>query len=147
MNFLDALHTNASGLSAQRIRMNLISSNLANMHTTRTKQGGPYKRKDAIFVAQSIRNTLNFKNVWEAEMHSRVSKVKVAKIIDNTREPIMKYDPSHPDANPKGYVAMPNVNLVEEMANMISATRSYEANATAIGATKNMALKALEIGR
>ena len=145
MNFLDALHISSSGLSAQRVRMNVISSNLANANTTRTMQGGPYKRKDVVFAAQQ--GSGPFQNTLKSHTDSTLSEVRVVGIITDSRPPQLKYDPQHPDANKQGYVAMPNVNIVEEMVNMISATRSYEASVVAINATKSMALKALEIGR
>jgi len=145
MNFLDALHISSSGLTAQRLRMNVISSNLANINTTRTPQGGPYQRKDVIFAALPV--SRSFQNILRSQITDRLSEVRAVGIIDDPGPPLLKYDPQHPDADEQGYVAMPNVNLMEEMVNMISATRSYEANVTAINATKNMALKALEIGR
>ena len=145
MNFLDALHISSSGLSAQRVRMNVISSNLANANTTRTIQGGPYKRKDVVFAAQQ--GSGPFQNTLKTHTDRTLSEVRVVKIITDPRPPQLKYDPQHPDANKQGYVAMPNVNIVEEMVNMISATRSYEASVAAINATKSMALKALEIGQ
>ena len=145
MNFFDALHISSSGLSAQRVRMNVISSNLANANTTRTPQGGAYKRKDVIFAAQP--NSSNFQGVLNSQLNGKLSEVRVLGIIADPRPSQLKYDPQHPDANEQGYVAMPNINVVEEMVNMISATRSYEASVAAINATKNMALKALEIGR
>ena len=145
MNFLDALQTSSSGLTAQRTRMNVISSNLANMNTTRTPEGGPYKRKDVVFAACPLRQS--FQDTLKRQIRGTLSKVDVTGIVEDKRPPQLKYDPQHPDADEKGYVAMPNVNLIEEMVNMISATRSYEAGVTAIKATRDMALKALEIGR
>jgi flagellar basal-body rod protein FlgC len=145
MDFFDALHTSSSGLTAQRLRMNLISGNLANMNTTRTKQGGPYRRKEPVFAAQSPNSS--FENILASQNTELLPEVKVVRIIEDQRPPIMKYDPTHPDADENGYVAMPNINLMEEMVNLISATRSYEANITAVKAAKQMALKALEIGR
>jgi flagellar basal-body rod protein FlgC len=145
MDFFNASHTSSSGLSAQRLRMNLISSNLANIHTTRTPQGGPYKRKDAIFEAKPVAQS--FKDVLRSRGAKGVSEVKVAEIIEDPAPAIMKYDPNHPDADEKGYVAMPNINLMEEMVNMITAARSYEANVAAVKASKSMALKALDIGK
>ena len=145
MNFIDALHISASGLTSQRLRMNVISSNLANSNTTRTQEGGPYKRKDVVFASQPIRKS--FQNIMASQINGRLSEVKVVEIIEDTRPPLMKYDPQHPDANEKGYIALPNIKLIEEMVNMMSATRSYEANVTAVNATKKMAQKALEIGR
>lgn len=145
MNFLDALNTSSSGLSAQRLRMNLISSNLANINTTRTPEGGPYQRKEPIFAAQPVRQS--FRDMLNSQLNSELSEVKVVGVVDDPRPPLSKYNPQHPDADENGYVAMPNINLMEEMVNMMSATQGYEANVTATNATKKMALKALEIGR
>ena len=145
MNVLDALNISSSGLTAQRIRMDLISSNLANINTTRTLEGGPYKKKEAVFAAYP--QSQSFKSLLRSHESGTPSEVKVAGIINDSRPPVLKFDPGHPDADEKGFVAMPNINLIEEMVNMISASRSYEANVTAIDATKKMALKALEIGR
>ena len=145
MDFFDALHISSSGLSAQRLRMNLISANLANINTTRTKQGGPYRRKEPVFAAQS--QSTSFKKILASQNSENLPQVKIVRIFEDRSPPIMKYDPTHPDADEDGYVAMPNINLMEEMVNLISATRSYEANVTAVKAAKEMALKALEIGR
>ncbi len=145
MNFLDALDASASGLSAQRLRMNLISSNLANINTTRTPEGEPYRRKDAVFEAVDRQNS--FKNVLDASLSSNLTQVKVAEVIEDDRDFQQKFDPGHPDADENGYVLLPNINVVEEMVNMISATRSFEANVSAVKATKDMAASALEIGR
>lgn len=145
MDLFKALHTSSSGLSAQRLRMNLISSNLANINTTRTLRGGPYVRKEAIFAAVPARRT--FRNVLAARLAVNVTEVMVAGVAEDRAPYKKKYDPQHPDADEQGYVLLPNINLMEEMVNMISATRSYEANVAAIKATRNMALKALEIGR
>jgi flagellar basal-body rod protein FlgC len=145
MDFFDALHISSSGLSAQRLRMNLISANLANMNTTRTKDGGPYQRKDPVFAAQAP--VSSFRATLRDRQREMLKEVAVIGIVEDPRSPIRKYDPGHPDADENGYVAMPNINIMEEMVNMISATRSYEANVSAIKAAKDMALKALEIGR
>ena len=123
----------------------MISSNLANIHTTRTPKGGPYRRKDVVFAAHPVRRS--FKSVLSSQTAGQLSEVRVLGITTDPQPPLTKYDPQHPDADEKGYVTMPNINLVGEMVNMISATRSYEANVTAINATKSMAMKALEIGR
>lgn len=140
MNFLDSLNTSAAGLNAQRLRMNLISSNMANVNTTRTEVGGPYKRKDAVFEAVG-------KNRFNYSFEAALCEVQVKEIVEDSRPPILKYDPGHPDANQNGYVAMPNINVIEEMVNMISASRSYEANVSAIKTSKDMVKAALEIGR
>jgi flagellar basal-body rod protein FlgC len=145
MDFFDAMNTSSAALSAQRLRMNLIAGNLANVNTTRTNQGGPYRRKEAVFAAQPLNQS--FKRILADRQNNNLYTVRVAKVIEDGNPPVMKYDPQHPDADAKGYVAMPNINLMEEMVNMISATRGYEANVTALKAAKDMALKALEIGR
>ncbi|NBU21667.1 flagellar basal body rod protein FlgC [bacterium] len=145
MDFFSSMRVSASGLDAQTKRMNTISSNIANAETTRTAQGGPYRKKDPVFAAQTDRES--FGEILQNELDENVQAVQVVDIAEDEKPPRMVYNPGHPDANPEGYVAMPNVNPVEEMANMISAQRSYEANVTAMGAAKSMAQKALEIGR
>ena len=145
MDFFSSMRVSASGLDAQTKRMNTISSNIANSETTRTAEGGPYKRKDPTFAAVTDRE--NFGEVLQNALDEQVQGVMVQEISEDQRAPRMVYNPSHPDANPEGYVALPNVNPVEEMANMISAQRSYEANVTAMNAAKAMGQKSLEIGR
>lgn len=145
MDFFSAIDVSSSALSAERTRMNLISSNLANANVTRTPEGGPYKRKDSVFTATPVANP--FSRVLDGATAKQVRKVEVSDIVEDQNPPRLQYDPSHPDANAQGYVAMPNVNTVEEMTDMISATRMYEANVTAVQAAKNMALKTLEIGK
>jgi flagellar basal-body rod protein FlgC len=125
--------------------MNLISGNLANVNTTRTREGGPYRRKEAIFSARPLEES--FKKILSDRLNRQLSIVKVDRVLEDSNQPVMKYDPQHPDANEKGYVAMPNINVMEEMVNMISATRGYEANVTALKAAKDMAARALEIGK
>jgi len=147
MDFFDALHISSSGLSAQRLRMNLISANLANMNTTRTKAGEPYRRRDPVFAAQTPARGASFREMLDIRQKELLKEVAVVDIVEDSRPPIKKYDPSHPDADENGYVSMPNINLMEEMVDMISATRSYEASVTAIQSAKDMALKALEIGQ
>jgi flagellar basal-body rod protein FlgC len=144
MNFLDSLTISSTGLSAQRLRMNLISSNMANVNTTRTETGEPYKRKDVIFEAVE---TGGFKEVLDERLGEGAGGVKVARVIEDNKPFVEKYDPGHPDADENGYIRLPNVNIVEEMVNMISASRSFEANATAVRATKDMTAIALEIGK
>lgn len=145
MNFFDSLRISASGLTTQRFRMGLISTNMANANTTRTAEGGPYKRKDAIVASTPLQKT--FDEELDSQMNEKLSEVSVLGVATSERAPVVKFDPNHPDANKAGYVAYPNINLVEEMVNMMSAARSYEANVTAISTTKNMAMKALDIGR
>jgi flagellar basal-body rod protein FlgC len=145
MDFFDALQISSSGLSAQRLRMNLISANLANVNTTHTPEGGPYRRKDPIFAAKAPGSS--FRDMLRNRQKEFLKEVAVVGIVEDSRPPLEKYDPTHPDADAKGYVAMPNINLMEEMVDMMSATRSYEAGVTAIQSAKDMALKALEIGQ
>lgn len=145
MDFFSSINVSSSALSAERTRMNLISSNLANASATRTAEGGPYKRKDAIFSATPMESRFN--RALDGATAQQVRQVEVSQIVEDQNPPRMQYDPGHPDADPQGYVAMPNVNVVEEMADMIGATRAYEANVTAVQAAKSMAMKTLEIGR
>lgn len=145
MDFFSSMNVSSSALTAGRTRMNLISSNLANANATRTPEGGPYKRKDAVFTAATVEKP--FSRVLDGAAAQQIRKVEVSEIVEDKNPPRLQYDPSHPDANPQGYVAMPNVNVVEEMADMIGATRAYEANVTAVQAAKSMAMKTLEIGR
>lgn len=147
MDFFSSMRVSASGLEAQTKRMNTISSNIANAETTRGADGTPgaYRRKDAVMAAQTDRES--FGEILQTALDENVQGVQVVDIAEDTRPPRLVYNPSHPDANEEGYVEMPNVNTVEEMANMISAQRSYEANVTAMNAAKSMAQKSLEIGR
>lgn len=145
MDFFSSMRVSASGLEAQTRRMNSISSNIANAETTRTAEGGPYRRQDPIFAAETDRES--FGEILQNQLDESVQGVRVVDVHRDERPPRQVYNPSHPEANEDGYVLMPNVNTVEEMANMVSAQRSYEANVTAMGAAKAMAQKALEIGR
>jgi flagellar basal-body rod protein FlgC len=147
MDLFSSMRVSASGLDAQTKRMNTISSNIANAETTHGvgPDKGPYRRKDPIFAAQVDRE--NFAEILQNALDENVQSVQVVDIMEDRRSPRMIYNPHHPDANPEGYVAMPNINAVEEMTNMISAQRSYEANVTAMNAAKAMSQKALEIGR
>lgn len=145
MNFFDSMQTSASGLTAQRLRMNLVSGNLANTNTTRTEKGGPYQRKEPVFAAMPAKSAFN--EILKEELGGIPMEVNVVEVIDDPRKPLLKFDPMHPDADPQGFVSMPNINVMEEMVTMMTASRSYEANITAISTSKNMVLKALEIGR
>jgi flagellar basal-body rod protein FlgC len=133
MSYFDIMGVAATGMSAQRIRISAISSNLANAQTTKTAEGGPYKRKDVIF--QTIMDGENSGGV------------KVDRVVPDEKPPLLKYEPQHPDANEEGYVAYPNINPIEEMVNMLEASRSYEANTTVLNTAKQLALRALEIGK
>ena len=143
MDIFTTFHIAGSALKAQRIRLNTISSNIANVETTSTPEGGPYKRKSVVFETSN----LPFDKHLDNSINNAVKGVVVAKITEDNSPPNMIYNPSHPDANEEGYVAMPDISVLKEMVDMMSATRSYEANTATIKSAKRMALKALEIGR
>jgi len=145
MDFLTALQISSSALSAQRLRMDVISSNLANISTTRSPEGGPYRRREVVFASQPA--DTSFGETLKTAMDNSLQTVEVTDVIIDSRPPKMIYDPGHPDANTSGYVAVPDINVMEEMVNILSATRSYEANVAVVNATKSMVTKALEIGR
>ena len=155
----------ASGMHAQRIRQNAISSNLANAETTRTDKGGPYRRQFVVFLADSAQQDVRLLNA-EPQLEGSLTSsehlpippspftrderffgngVNVAEIREDTRPPKLVYDPAHPDAEANGYVAMPNINIIEEMTDMIAATRAYEANVTAFNALKSMYMQGLQV--
>ena len=142
---LKSMNISASGLSANRKRMEAISSNIANAQTTRTAEGGPYRKKEVVFGSEPARET--FGEILEGTIDENMQSVHATEVISSNKPPILKYEPNHPDANEQGYVAYPNINVMEEMAEMISASRSYEANISALNTAKGMASKALEIGR
>jgi len=143
MKIFDTMRISASGLTAERLRMDTIASNIANVNTTRTEEGGPYRRKIAVF-RENLETEIN----RQKGTIERVSRgVKAVGVVEDDSPLQSVYDPSHPDANEDGYVMMPNVNILNEMVDMIASTRAYEANVTVINATKSMMLKALEIGK
>jgi flagellar basal-body rod protein FlgC len=131
----------ATALAAQRVRMNLIAENLANAEVTRTPSGQPYRRKGVMLGARE--------SAFDGLLNAGLTPggVEVLKIVESQAPPNLVYNPSHPDADVKGYVAMPNINPVVEMVDLISASRAYEANVTAIQLSKSMVTKTLEIGR
>jgi flagellar basal-body rod protein FlgC len=145
MDFFDALAVSSSAMTAERTRMNLISGNLANASSTRTPEGGPYKRKDAVFSAVPVKSS--FSAAMDRLKSAPSGGVEVTQVIEDTSPPRLQYDPTHPDSDAQGFVAMPNVNVVEEMTDMITASRAYEANVTAAQVAKSMALKTLDLGR
>ncbi|MNL24055.1 Flagellar basal-body rod protein FlgC [compost metagenome] len=145
-DFLTGMRVSSSGMAAQRMRMNTIASNIANINTTQSPEGGPYRRKDVVFEAMP--DAKNFGEIITSnDPAGSFQRVQVTDILSDRKAPLLKYEPDHPDANPEGFVAYPNINLMEEMTNMIQASRSYEANVTALQSSKDMALSALEIGR
>ena len=144
MNLFTAMEVAASGLSAERVRMNSLASNLANARTTRTPAGGPYKRIDPVFQAVPIEQRLT--EVQRDPAQGGVYMVDVPFIKQDQKEPQLIYDPQHPDADARGFVSLPNVNVVEEMVNLITASRSYESGVTVMQTLKSMAQSALNIG-
>jgi flagellar basal-body rod protein FlgC len=145
MDLLTSLKISSSGLTANKKRMAAISSNIAGAQVTRTAQGGPYQPKDVVFGSEPARES--FSEILEGELEEKAQTVQATEIVNKNKAPIMKYEPNHPDANAEGYVAYPNINVMEEMANMIEASRAYEANINAMNTAKSMALKDLEIGK
>ncbi|MAE59544.1 MAG: flagellar basal body rod protein FlgC [Halobacteriovorax sp.] len=144
MDLLTTLKISSSGIAAQKKRMAAISSNIANAQTTRTAEGGPYRKKEVVFGSEPARES--FSEILEGELDAQAEQVHATEVISTDNPPILKYEPNHPEANEQGYVAYPNINVMEEMANMISASRAYEANINVMNTTKGMAMKALEIG-
>ncbi len=138
VDFFAAMEVSASGLSAERTRMNVAASNLANAQTTQAAGGGPYKRRDVVMRSVELPT---------ADPNAPVNGVEVAQITQDANPPRLEYDPGHPNADAKGYVAYPNINPVEEMVDMITASRAYEAGVTSMSTAVNMAERALGIGR
>jgi len=139
----------ASALTAQRLRMDVLSNNIANAETTRTENGGPYQRQQVFFVAKQAETSFGQSLIKTMKRHTTTEPgggVEVARIITDDSPGNRVYDPNHPDADEDGFVTFPNVNVVTEMTDMLSATRSYEANVTVFNALKGMAAKALELG-
>jgi flagellar basal-body rod protein FlgC len=143
MGIFDVLRISASGLKAQRTRMEVVAANIANVHTTRTEEGGPFRKKEVVFTTQDVSETSPFGSLYR----QRVEGVNVEEVRESAKPFEQTHDPYHPDADAEGYVTYPNVNVMEEMADMISATRAYEANVNVINNTKEMFNRSLEIGR
>ena len=145
MDFLSSLNISGSGLTAQKLRMDVIAQNIANSEVTRTEDGTPYRRK--MVVLSSIKGNGSFQEAFENASAVQARGVQVSSVVEDPSDLVPVYDPNHPDANEEGYVMKPNVNTAQEMVDMLAASRAYEANVTAFNATKSMLLKALEIGR
>ena len=146
MSLLSALSISASGMSAQRARTELLVENLANSDTTRTPEGGPYRRKDVVFASDP--SAAQFSSLFENETaNDGLSGVRVSQIVTDQREPEKRYMPGHPDADQDGYVAFPRVNPAEDMVDLLGASRNYEANVSAISAVKDMIQKSLDLFR
>ncbi len=146
MNFFKSINVSASGLTAERLRMDVISKNIANVNTTRTASGSPYRRQMPIFKE---RTGDSFEDVLKKAQGAYVGGdgVEVTQVAEDQSDFKRVYNPGHPDSDDEGYLLMPNVDVVSEMVNLISATRGYESNITSLNASKSMAMKALEIGR
>lgn len=134
---MDIFKVSSSALEAHRVRMNTIASNMANAQTTKTENGGPYVKKNVVFQTMPV----------NANAAKGLDGVRVSGIVEDTKPPIIVYDPGHPDADEEGNVSMPNINVIEEMVNMMMALRAYEANVRAFNTSKGMYQKALELGR
>ncbi len=145
MSLFSALSVSASGMAAQRTRAELLTENLANAETTRTPEGGPYRRKDAVFVLTSAQS--EFRSVFASQFDAQPQGVAVSEVVVDSRDPELRYLPGHPDANPDGYVAFPRVNPAEDMVDLLSTSRDYQANVAAISAVKDMIQKSIDILR
>lgn len=143
MSIFNSMQINASGLTLERLKMDTISTNIANVNTTRTEEGGPYKRKEVLFQE----NLVNERDKLTGQNRTNSAGVKVIGIAENTDNLNVVYNPEHPDADEDGFVMMPNVNMVDEMIALINTQRTYEANVTALNTSKSMLMKALEISK
>ena len=143
MSLLSALSISASGMSAQRQRTELLVENLANSDTTRTPEGGPYRRKDAVFVTDPSAG--DFSSMFESAIGGNNSGVRVAEIVTDQRDPEKRYMPGHPDADKDGYVAYPRMNPAEDMVDLLGASRGYQANVSAVSAVKDMIQRSLDL--
>jgi flagellar basal-body rod protein FlgC len=145
MSLFNLLSVSASGMSAQRQRAELLVENLANSETTRTAEGGPYRRRDAVFETSTQGSP--FSGIFEEKLATPAVGVQVSEIVVDSRDPELRYQPGHPDARPDGYVAYPRINPAEDMADLMSATRGYQANVAAMSAVKDMLQRSLDLMR
>jgi flagellar basal-body rod protein FlgC len=145
MSLFSALSISASGMAAQRTRAELLTENLANAETTRTPDGGPYRRKDVVFQTEGASSP--FASAFSAAMGSEPAGVAVSEIVTDQGDPDQRYLPDHPDAGPDGYVAFPRINPAEEMVNLMSASRSYQANVASMSAVKDMIVHSIDLLR
>ncbi|MFN0101621.1 MAG: flagellar basal body rod protein FlgC [Bryobacteraceae bacterium] len=145
MSLFHLLSVSASGLEAQRRRAEVLTENLANAETTRTSQGGPYRRKDVIFESAKAEHL--FQSVFRNELGSGVEGVRVAEVVEDQRDPEKRYIPGHPDADTQGYVAFPRINPAEDMVDLLNTTRSYQSNIAAMSAVKDMIQRSLDLMR
>lgn len=144
MSIFGAIDVAASGMTAERLRLDVISNNIANVNTTRTVEGGPYRRQFVVFESRQG-DASSFANIMAGQL--QLNGVRVSTIKKDDSPMRMVYEPGHPDADANGYVQMPNINIVTEMVDMMTASRAYEANVTSVNVAKSMMLKALEIGK
>ena len=148
MNLFETLSVSASGMSAQRQRATALVENLANAETTRTPEGGPYRRKDVVFQSEPAHSP--FSGIFQSELDSGQEQavgVSVSEVIEDTREPDRRYIPGHPDADAKGYVAFPRINPAEDMVDLMGASRNYSANVAAMAAVKDMINRSIDLVR
>jgi len=143
MSLFSALSVSASGMTAQRTRAELLVQNLANSETTRTTEGGPYRRKDAVF--SSAPQTAEFSSVFQTAVNAQPDGVEVSDVIEDSSAPQKRYIPGHPDADKSGYVAFPNVNPAEDMVDLMGASRGYQANIAAMTAVKDMIFRSIDL--
>ncbi len=144
--FENMMRISASGMAAERFRLNVISANLANQNTTRTPEGGPYRRRDVVFAAAPpASDGTSAPDASGNTQGEPVPGVRVVEVVTDPRPPIRKYQPGHPDANAEGYVSYPDINTFEEMVNMLSATRSYEANSTLLKSAREMMNRTIDL--
>ena len=143
MSLFSAISVSASGMAAQRTRAELLVQNLANSETTRTAEGGPYRRKDVVF--SSAPQASEFSAVFQTELNSGASGVEVSDVIEDTRDPDKRYMPGHPDADKDGYVAFPNINPAEDMVDLVGASRGYAGNVAAMQAVKDMIMRSIDL--
>jgi flagellar basal-body rod protein FlgC len=145
MGMFDAISISASGLAAQRTRIQLLIENIANSETTRTPEGGPYRRRDAIFTSEPL--PTSFHAVLAGNLGEPLAGVRVAEVTVDDRQPERRYQPGHPDADAEGYVSFPRINPVEDMVDLTGAVRSYQANLAAMSAAKDMMRRSLDLVR
>ncbi|MFN3323291.1 MAG: flagellar basal body rod protein FlgC [Bryobacteraceae bacterium] len=143
MSLFNLLSVSASGMGAQRTRAEYLVQNMANAETTRTPEGGPYRRKDVVFVSEPQDSP--FASVFQAELDGGVTGVGVAEVVEDPREPAKRYLPGHPDADAEGYVSFPRLNPAEEMVDLMGATRGYQANVSAMSAVKEMIQRSIDL--
>ena len=143
MDLFSTMSVSASGMSAQRVRAQLLVENLANAETTRTAEGGPYRRKDAVFSTEPV--TSSFSSVFQSELETGAAGVRVSDVVVDNREPERRYLPGHPDADKDGYVAFPRVNPTEDSVDLMGTSRNFEANVAAMSAVKDMIQRSIDL--